>query len=194
MIFEERFQVDNPGHDRGKGLGLGLSIVKHLAELLEHKVHVVSTLGQGSVFAIEMPLVEAVAQSASAAPPVSSSRGNKQPLVLFVDDDPTMVDATTRVLATAGVRVESALSGEEALALVRGGVRPDVLITDYRLPGFTGVELVRRIRDVTTHALPSIILTGDTSTSAIQAASLANCTVLHKPIDSAALLSCIAAC
>jgi CheY-like chemotaxis protein/two-component sensor histidine kinase len=193
-IFEERYQVDNPEHDRRKGMGLGLAIVKHLAALLGHRLCVVSIVGQGSVFAIEMPLVETMEALAPLATPVSAARHDRQPLVLFVDDDPGMIDATTRVLATAGVRIQSALSGEEALALVRAGVRPDVLITDYRLPGCTGVELVRRLRDVTSRALPSIILTGDTSTKAIETASLTNCTLLHKPVDSDALLSCIAAC
>jgi signal transduction histidine kinase/ActR/RegA family two-component response regulator len=189
-IFDEYYQLDNPEHGRERGMGLGLSIVKEIAGLLEHGLEVVSAPGHGSVFSIEMPLVETMEPAESVAPQLSPPGSGRRPRIMLVDDDPTTVDATTRVLARAGLRVDSAPGGEEALALVRAGIRPDLLVTDYRLPGITGVELIRRVRDLVIPDLPSIVLTGDTSAPVILSA-LTNCTVLHKPVDSEALLASI---
>ena len=58
-IFDEYHQVDNPARERSRGLGLGLSIVKSLCDLLGHPVHVRSRPGKGSVFSIEVPLASA---------------------------------------------------------------------------------------------------------------------------------------
>ena len=55
-IFEEYHQVNNPARQRSRGLGLGLSIVKSLGDLLGHPIRVRSRLGKGSVFSIEVPL------------------------------------------------------------------------------------------------------------------------------------------
>ena len=55
-IFEEYYQVDNAARQRSQGLGLGLSIVKSLGELLHHPIRVRSLQGKGSVFSIEVPL------------------------------------------------------------------------------------------------------------------------------------------
>jgi two-component system CheB/CheR fusion protein len=55
-IFEEYHQLDNAARQRSHGLGLGLSIVKSLGELLGHRVRVRSLQGKGSVFSIEVPL------------------------------------------------------------------------------------------------------------------------------------------
>jgi len=54
-VFEEYFQLDNQHRDRRKGLGLGLSIVKHIARLLDHQVDVRSIVGEGSVFSVSLP-------------------------------------------------------------------------------------------------------------------------------------------
>ena len=56
-IFQDYYQLANPSRDPTRGLGLGLSIVERMAKLLEHKITVRSTLGKGSMFAIELPFV-----------------------------------------------------------------------------------------------------------------------------------------
>lgn len=58
-IFEEFVQIDDPRRERGQGLGLGLAIVRRLAQLLNHRIGVRSTPGRGSCFSVEIPLVEA---------------------------------------------------------------------------------------------------------------------------------------
>ena len=111
--------------------------------------------------------------------------------VLLVDDDPAIVDATTMLLELAGVHVHSALNGDDALAHIETGVRPDLVVSDYRLPGYNGIELIRRVREVTGDDIPTILVTGDTSADEIRDAKLSNCTVLHKPVDTDQLISLI---
>jgi CheY-like chemotaxis protein len=189
-VFDDYYQLGSPELKRAGSVGLGLAIVKQITVLLEHRLKVVSAVGRGSVFSIEMPLAEAIEPSASAAPKVSLPTHRGRPRILFVEDDAPTIDAVSRLLARAGLPVDTALSGEAALALVSGGFRPDLLVTDHRLPGLTGVELIRRIRKMLVQDLPSIVLTGDTSAPDILA-SLDNCTVLQKPIDGHTLLACV---
>ncbi len=189
-VFEEYYQLDNPVHDRRKGLGLGLSIVKHIALLLDHRLEVASVPGRGSTFIVEVPLGNAELNLVeSDMSPRARPRNSHEPVVLFVDDDPAIIDATTMLLGVSGFEVHSALNGEEALAHIERGIRPDVVVSDYRLPGYNGVEVVRRIRESTVADLPTVIMTGDTSAREIDAANLSNCTVLHKPVDTGQLIS-----
>jgi PAS domain S-box-containing protein len=191
-IFEEYYQLDNTARDRSKGLGLGLSIVKHIAKLLDHRVEVSSIPGEGSTFAVQVPLGKPIAAALESPTAVTTpTRSDRQPVVLFVDDDPAIVDATVMLLDLAGVLVYSALDGEAALAHINNGVRPDIVISDYRLPGFTGVEVIRRVRAATTDDLPTVLMTGDTSAKEIESANLTHCTVLHKPVNTDQLISII---
>lgn len=191
-VFEEYYQIENPVRDRRKGLGLGLSIVKHIGRLLDHPLDVSSVPGEGSTFTVELPLgTTEVAAPESNTPAKAEPRGNRDPIVLFVDDDPAIVDATTMLLGVSGFQVHSALNGEEALAHIAGGIRPDIVISDYRLPGYDGVEVVRRVRQATDGDLPTVLMTGDTSANEIEAANLSNCAVLHKPVDTDHLISLI---
>ena len=191
-IFDEYYQLDNDVRDRRKGLGLGLAIVKHVSQLLEHPLEVSSTLGKGSTFSIDVPLGSSCAEQET-APQFSRSivESDHVPTVLFVDDDPAIVDATTMLLQSAGLSVHSALNGDEALAHIGDGVRPDLVISDYRLPNYNGVEVVRRVRRATVNNLPIILMTGDTSTKEIEAANLEHCTILHKPVDTERLIGLI---
>jgi PAS domain S-box-containing protein len=191
-IFEEYFQLENPVRDRSKGLGLGLAIVKHIARLLDHELDVHSVPGQGSTFSVSLPLVGVVSEPA--AEPVvahASTATDHVATVLIVDDDPAIIDATVMLLETEGIDVQSALHGDDALARVEDGLRPDIVVSDYRLPGRNGIEVVRCIRDLVGEDLPTILITGDTSSKDIAAANLTNCTVIHKPISSERLISLI---
>lgn len=163
-VFEEYYQLDNPVRDRRKGLGLGLSIVKHIARLLEHPLDVASAPGEGSTFTIAVPLgTSYVVEAEPESEAERRVRGGRAPIVMFVDDDPAIVDATTMLLSASGFEVFTALSGEEALAHIDAGVRPDIVVSDYRLPGYNGVEVVRRIREATAAEIPTVLMTGDTS-------------------------------
>jgi two-component system CheB/CheR fusion protein len=190
-IFEEYYQIDNPVRDRRQGLGLGLSIVKHIARILDHPLEVTSIPGEGSTFAVEVPLGAQEGAQVEARTPANTARGDRESIVLFVEDDPAIVDATTMLLTLSGFQVHSASNGDEALAHVAAGIRPDIVVSDYRLPGYNGIEVIRRVRQVTADDLPTILITGDTSAIEIEAANISNCTVLRKPVDIDRLISLI---
>jgi hypothetical protein len=191
MIFESYYQIDNPTRDRRRGLGLGLSIAKHIAQLLELPIDVASIAGKGSTFAVTVPLAVCDSLPAETAKPGDRLRNGRQPVVLLVDDDAAIIDASTLLLRSVGARVHSAEDGVGALAQVESGVQPDILICDYRLIGSNGVEVVRSIRAAVGGNVPSIILTGDTSQLHMEQAALSNCTILRKPVNPERLLSLV---
>jgi len=190
-IFEEYYQLDNPMRDRSKGLGLGLSIAKHISGLLGHQLSVQSAQGQGSTFSIEVPLGKP-----GIKPPevrVDKTRLDKinPSVVLLVENDHAVADATILLLKTANFNVYWATCAEDALQHIEDGVNPDVIISDYRLPGEKGTEVIRSVRQVTSRDIPALLLTGDTSLKESDFAGLGDCTMLHKPVDAGRLISLI---
>lgn len=115
--------------------------------------------------------------------PAPSNVTGRQPVVLLVDDEMSIIHASTLLLRSAGFDVHNAQDHEEALARVTGGMELDLLLCDYRLVGNNGVEVVRQVRQTVARDIPSIILTGDTSQHEIAEAGLLNCTLVHKPVD-----------
>ncbi len=189
-IFQEHYQIETELRQQGQGIGLGLFIVKHVADLLEHPLHVWSLPGDGSTFALDIPLgTSEPAQKSPASISYPSTERSRDLTILFVDDDPAVVDAATMLLESAGAIVHSAMNRDDALAHLQAGVCPDLVISDYRLPKYNGLEVVRGIRQIMVNDLPAVIMTGDTSTQEIEAANLVNCTVLHKPVDSDQLIA-----
>ncbi len=112
-------------------------------------------------------------------------------MILFVDDDPAIVDATTMMLELAGISVLSALDGNRAIAMLEEGLSPDMVVSDFRLPGANGIEVIRRARELRGSYLPTVLMTGDTSGKVIDEAAISNCTVLRKPVDTDHLISLI---
>ena len=180
-IFDEYVQLDNPVRDRRKGFGLGLSIARQVSQLLGHRLDVTSQVGVGSTFAIEVPLGE-VATTQPEPVPENSHSGGRGRVLLFIDDDPAIVESMSIVMEMAGFRIHTAGTGNEALDAITKGLRPDIVVSDYWLPGMTGIEVIRRIRQNAGSAIPAVLMTGDTSTQKIEATDLNDCRVVHKPL------------
>lgn len=189
-VFDEYYQLDNPVRDRRKGLGLGLSIVRHIARLLDLDLRVTSTVGEGSTFMVDVPLGEAPSAEAGAPDAIMRHEG-RDPAVLLVEDDPAVIDATGMLFESAGVRMGTATDGPGALRQVSEGFVPDLLVCDYRLPGMNGIEVIRAVREMLHRPVPAVVMTGDTSAREIQTAGLPDCHVLHKPVDTDRLLSMV---
>jgi nitrogen-specific signal transduction histidine kinase len=143
----------------GRGTGLGLSMVHGMAEQMGGRLFLKSTLGEGTTAEIWLPAFggadeKSVAQSSAAAAP-SVGRTLR---VLAVDDDRLVLFNTTAMLEDLGHSVVEAVSGEEALELLRQQTF-DVVITDQAMPKITGVQLMQAIRAEWPN-LPVIIATG----------------------------------
>ncbi|MCO6382089.1 MAG: PAS-domain containing protein [Vannielia sp.] len=183
-IFEEFTRADNV--PPGSGMGLGLSIVDRTCRHLGHRVSVRSKPGVGSVFSIEM---EAVAAQAPIAEAVMSPGEGDFPemdlIVLVVENDAAVLDATTRKLERWGASVLAARGTAEALEMVRDlGLAPDIVLADHQLDGAdTGTEAIRALRAATGQQVPAIMITANRSPELAQTGVEQDFAVLPKPVD-----------
>jgi CheY-like chemotaxis protein len=143
----------------GKGTGLGLSMVHGLAAQSGGAMRITSQPGDGTSVELWLPLSEAAAIAEVLPQPASFSATGRTYRVLVVDDDPLVVASTAAMLEDVGHVVSEALSGVHALDLLRLGTTVDVVLTDHAMPGMTGSELARQIRQHWPE-LPIILATG----------------------------------
>jgi PAS domain S-box-containing protein len=188
-IFDEYFQFDNSARNIKEGLGLGLAIVKRLARLLNHPIHVHSALGRGSSFSVDVPLAAVAPQTEKLV--LSSAEAHGALAVLFIDDDRSAADSLSRLFAASGIEAARAGNGNEALARLEGGFRPDVVLSDFRLPGENGFDVVERLRGALGYTIPVVLMTGDTSLVHTEPQKVANLTVVQKPVDGDALIALV---
>ena len=201
-IFDEYHQLNNPAREASLGFGLGLSIVQRMASLLGCQVRVRSTMGKGSVFAIDLPRPttpltrhQNADAGADATPAVSPPETPTHGVILVVEDDPDVRSLLQLLLTDEGHHPVVAVDGVAALALVaHGAVRPDLILADYNLPGgLNGLQLAAQLRASLHSQIPVIILTGDISTLTLRAIAAQNCTHLNKPVKLSELLEVVRA-
>jgi signal transduction histidine kinase/DNA-binding LytR/AlgR family response regulator len=164
-IFEGFTQADSSLSRRFGGTGLGLTISKHLIEMQNGIIGVESEAGKGSVFYFELPYT--ISGMALVDHPEAETRPGSLVLngkyILLVDDDAFNVKLTRMILERWGVKVDSALSGSEALKKI-GKNEYDLVLTDIHMPDMNGIELTRKIRamiDVNKASLPIIAITAN---------------------------------
>ncbi len=183
-IFEDHVQLANPARDRRKGLGLGLSIAKRIADSLGHRITVQSELGSGSSFSIELP--EAKNQNQTPAPvrdqAPEPSKADDKPIVLLIDDDPDVAEAMQMLLQSYSYETYMAPGRDAALAMLESGLTPGLVLCDYRLPGVNGIEVIRQVRRTMHATVPAVLMTGDTGLQSCPD-DLEKCALLHKPVD-----------
>jgi len=194
-IFHEFTQLQNAERNPGYGLGLGLSIVKRLADLLKHKIQVYSREGTGSTFSIELPCSAERPQEmnlpAEEYPAIRSEYKNL--LILIIDDDKSIRLGMTTLLESWKFEVTSSATGHHALKKIQEqGCVPDLVIIDYRLSqGETAPDVIAMLKAELDEQTPFIIVTGDTAPDRIREAHYAGHMLLHKPVDPDRLKVCI---
>ncbi|MDF1485954.1 ATP-binding protein [Ramlibacter sp. H39-3-26] len=169
----------------GQGTGLGLSVVHGVMRSHEGAADVQSVVGQGSVFTLYFPVAQAAepAPQAAAAPAMEEARGSGQH-VMYVDDDQALVFLVRRLLARRGFRVTGFTDPHAAAAALRAAPRDyDLLVTDYNMPGYSGIDLLRAARAIRPD-LPVALASGYV-TAEIERAALAEGAnaLIHKPND-----------
>jgi|GEM_PF-1240598 len=185
-VFEEFFQVANQHKDNSKGLGLGLAIVKRLSKLLDIPVSLQSKLNEGTRFSILIPIAEAQEnQVQGEARTILASDELHDKLIVVIDDEKSVLQATRTLLQLWGCRVLAATSGPEAIhALVELDGMPDVLICDYRLSSKeNGYDAIREIREEFNADIPALLVTGETSAEQIGIEQTRDFQILHKPLQ-----------
>ena len=155
-IFEPFFTTKAPG----KGTGLGLSVAHGIMQAHQGGIVAYSEPGKGSRFELYFPH----ARDGAAAPGIAeeagaASEGHGQH-ILYVDDDESQVFLIKRMLERWGYRVSAYLEQREALdALLADAPSFDLVVTDFNMPGLSGLEVARAIRDARPD-LPVILISG----------------------------------
>ncbi|MBD2002299.1 response regulator [Trichocoleus sp. FACHB-40] len=209
-VFERFRQADSTSTRSHGGLGLGLAIVRHLAELHGGTVHVDSPgEGLGTIFTVQLPLIITThgnglltpgheLETEPEAPPTpdaifSAVLDGLQ--VLVVDDEPDSRDFLTIALEQYGARVRAVASATEAFEALEQ-VKPNVLVSDIGMPGEDGYTLIRKIRALEPEQGGEIIAVAVTayarSEDSQRAISLGFHRHIAKPVEPAKLAAAIA--
>jgi PAS domain S-box-containing protein len=156
-LFDRFSQQDSSLNKSFAGLGIGLTIVKHLVEVHGGTIEAQSLgEGQGARFTVFLPITQQLARIRSE----ETGAPLKGLSVLVVEDDSDTRAFIARVLLEAGASVAEAANGEEALALVRTNT-PSVLVSDIGMAKQDGYQLIRSVRSAgySAESLPAIALT-----------------------------------
>jgi signal transduction histidine kinase len=202
FVFD-RFRQEDAATTRAHGgLGLGLSIVRHLVELHGGRASAESAgEGKGSTFAVHLPLAEpsVLAKNYAATAAASAVALDDMPSlegvhVLLVEDEKDARTLTTTLLERQGARVTAAGTASEALEAL-GVEVPDVLLSDIAMPGMDGYELIRQVREKDEWSrIPAAALTAFVSPTDRGRALLAGFdTHVPKPVEPAELMAVVAA-
>jgi PAS domain S-box-containing protein len=179
-IFDPFFSTKAPG----RGSGMGLSMVHGIVH--EHGGHVIveSDWGKGSRFRILLPEHAAVATRAERPAVQRSARETLHGRVLLVDDEPSVLAVMRETLLSWGLQVEACGSADAAERIFeRAPGEIDLLVTDYAMPGVTGIELAGRLRQRRAD-LPWLLCTGYADADSIARARQWDArAVLKKPIE-----------
>ncbi len=168
----------------GQGTGLGLAVVHGVMRTHLGTVDVRSAPGQGSVFTLYFPVADTESAPAPTEPPRLQTAMGFGRHVMYVDDDQALAFLVERVLGRRGFKVSAYTNPQDALAALREHPADfDLLVTDYNMPGFSGVELLneaRQIRPQLPMAMASGYITPEIEESAQAAGARA---LIHKPND-----------
>jgi signal transduction histidine kinase/ligand-binding sensor domain-containing protein/response regulator of citrate/malate metabolism len=160
-LFHSYTRLDTGMNRRTEGTGLGLVIAQKLTEMMGGGIAVESEYGKGSCFtarivqgiaAVPEGIGEETAASLrnfqyAAKLPDEYSRLDIQALALVVDDIPANLDLTVKMLASYGVRADTAASGREAIEKIQGEQSYNLIFMDHMMPEMDGIETTRKIRE-----------------------------------------------
>lgn len=184
QIFEEFSRADQRAYGINDGLGLGLSIARRYAELLDMKIDVSSRTGLGSRFSIILPKSAVREQMRRPAAPIAPGTSIRGMRILILDDDPLIVAALTRDLEDRGNVVFGYQNNTDAEAALDNGLVIDAAVLDFDLRGAeTGLEFIRRMAAKFGSEIPSVLLSGGTDSATLAVLAKAGLPWLTKPAD-----------
>ena len=176
-IIRISFQDDGPGiaeenlekifnpffttREVGEGTGLGLSLSYGIIAEHNGKLYVKSQPGQGATFFIELPVIEECQTPSSSSKEEREAADETDGRILVMDDEPAVLSLISRIISGEGYKVETASCGEEAIELIKNNSY-ELLLSDIKLPGLSGIDVYREIGRVDPSLQKRIIfITGD---------------------------------
>ena len=158
VIFEPFTREESAVTRQIQGTGLGMAITKSLVDLMGGTISVRSTLGEGSVFTVELELY---IQEREDDPRFWTEHGITRMIV--ADDDEDVCRNIARVMETTGVITDHATDGETAIRMMRenreNGMPYDLILLDWKMPDLDGLETARLIRKNYSEKIPILLLT-----------------------------------
>jgi len=172
-LFQAFVQIDSSLNRQYAGTGLGLTLVKQIAELHGGYVNVSSQVGEGSCFSIFLPYIESIKLGKSEQAPQSSVESHDRtgdlendflavnPLILLVEDNPINIETFSNYLTSRGYRLIFASDGQEAIDIAIAQ-KPDLILMDIQMPVLDGISAIAKIRetpDININSIPIVALT-----------------------------------
>lgn len=190
QVFEEFFQIDNPGRDRSRGLGLGLSLVASMAQVMGSRIQVRTAPGRGSTFSLVLDETAAPPADDDLAVPAGPAEEAAALRILVLDDEQPVREAMRSLLSAWGHEVVLAANPREALQ--QAGVF-DLMLSDLRLgSGLSGLAAAQALQAVG-KARNVVVLTGETAHATRAEVERAGYALIYKPAGAQALQEAIAA-
>ena len=187
VIFKEFRRLDATAREV-RGLGLGLSIVERISNLLGHTVQVNSKPGQGSMFAVvvrEAEPEEVAAPIAVQPVPVGRLAGIR---VLCIDNEPAVLLGMQTLISGWSCDVRTAEGREQAVVLCsQTDWSPDIVLADYHLDKGIGLEAIAAVREKLSRPVPAVIISADNTPEMQREVRAHGHAFLRKPVKAAAL-------
>ncbi|HUO80359.1 MAG TPA: hybrid sensor histidine kinase/response regulator [Steroidobacteraceae bacterium] len=194
-IFDAHYQVPAAGRARAAGIGLGLSIVDRIGQLLALERVVRSRPRRGSMFAVRVPYGRAPARlpRPKRAEPGAGALRRRSLAIAVIDDDPGVRQGLAATLAKWGHRPLAAATATDAVVQFIGGdLSPDLVISDYHLAGgVKGDAAIEEVRREFDRAPPAVVMTSDPDPKLRLALEARGLTLLAKPLNLAKLRAII---
>jgi two-component system sensor histidine kinase EvgS len=185
-IFNPFEQQKGQGNKYG-GTGLGLAITKRLTEMMNGNISVVSQMGKGTCFTIELRAVEVssvITEKQSATVQISDPLDFEGATILLVEDNRYNIELIKAILEPMNIRMIEALNGKQAIDSLKE-FRPDLILMDMKMPVMNGYEATRLIKsDEELKEIPIIALTADVMQENRERIMGLGCNAfLAKPVD-----------
>ena len=185
QVFKEFVSLAPAAQGASESLGLGLSIVDGLAQLLDHKVAFASTPGAGTRFSVSVPVVvagEARPEPAASFEPLAGRH------VLVIENDALVRESTAGIFRGWGCKVSQAEGVTDCVQAVSNGGVPDLVVSDFRLEGGqTGLDAIAEVHRIVGHKVPAFLVTAETGAERLRHAAKSGYPILHKPVTPMAL-------